>query len=166
MKYQISCLLFIRDRCNRLLLIPRKKPPNINTWSPPGGKLEMQMGESPFECAKREALEEVGLKLKDEDLKLFGYVSEKAYEGSSHWLMFMFDCLVQVESLPEEINEGHFGFFNRKEIDKLSIPPTDHKLVWPFYDRRTEGFWSVKADCSNAGAHLEIEGAPHRQIEL
>ena len=111
-------------------------------------------------------MEEVGLKLKDEDLKLFGYVSEKAYEGSSHWLMFMFDCFVQVKSLPEEINEGHFGFFNRKEIDKLSIPPTDHKLVWPFYDRRTEGFWSVKADCSNAGAHLEIEGAPHRQIEL
>ena len=158
MKFQISCLLFIRDLSNRLLLIRRRKPPNLDTWSPPGGKLEMQLGESPYECAKREALEEVGLKLKDKDLNLFGYISEKAYEGNSHWLMFMFDCLVPLEQKPAEIDEGYFQFYNRNEINDLHIPPSDHKLVWPFYDRRTEGFWCVRADCSQGVPHLEIEG--------
>ena len=103
MKFQISCLLFIRDLSNRLLLIRRRKPPNLDTWSPPGGKLEMELGESPFECAKREAFEEVALTLQDKDLNLFGYVSEKAYEGNSHWLMFMFDCLIPLERKPKEI---------------------------------------------------------------
>ncbi len=158
MKFQISCLLFIRDLSNRLLLIRRRKPPNLDTWSPPGGKLEMQLGESPYECAKREALEEVGLKLKDKDLSLFGYISEKAYEGNSHWLMFMFDCLVPLKQKPGEIDEGYFQFYDRNEINDLQIPPTDHKLVWPFYDRRTEGFWCVRADCSHGVPHLEIEG--------
>jgi len=158
MKFQISCLLFIRDLSNRLLLIRRRKPPNFDTWSPPGGKLEMQLGESPYECAKREALEEVGLKLKDKDLSLFGYISEKAYEGNSHWLMFMFDCLVPLKQKPEDIDEGYFQFYYRNEINDLQIPPTDHKLVWPFYDRRTEGFWCVRADCSHEVPHLEIEG--------
>jgi len=160
MKFQISCLLFIRDLSNRLLLIRRRKPPNLDTWSPPGGKLEMQLGESPYECAKREAFEEVGLKLKDKDLSLFGYISEKAYEGNSHWLMFMFDCLVPLEQKPAEIDEGYFQFFDRNEINDLEIPPSDHKLVWPFYDRRMEGFWSVKADCGREIPHLEIEGNP------
>jgi 8-oxo-dGTP diphosphatase len=158
MKFQISCLLFIRDLSNRLLLIRRRKPPNLGTWSPPGGKLEMHLGESPYECAKREALEEVGLKLKDKDLSLFGYISEKAYEGNSHWLMFMFDCLIPLEQKPAEIDEGNFQFYDRNEINDLQIPPTDHKLVWPFYDRRTEGFWCVRTDCSHGVPHLEIEG--------
>ena len=118
----------------------------------------MQLGESPYECAKREAFEEVGLKLKDKDLSLFGYISEKAYEGNSHWLMFMFDCLIPLEQKPAEIDEGYFQFYNRNEINDLQIPPSDHKLVWPFYDRRTEGFWCVRVDCSHGVPHLEIEG--------
>ena len=77
MQFKISCLLFLQDKDSRILLLQRKKPPNLNLWSPPGGKLEMSTGESPFECAKREALEEVGIDLADQDLNLFGYVSEK-----------------------------------------------------------------------------------------
>ena len=40
----------------------------------------MDSGESPVECAQREAMEETGLILEEKDLKLFGYVSEKGYE--------------------------------------------------------------------------------------
>ena len=80
---------FIKDNTGRILMIKRRKPPNLNTWSPPGGKVEMNIGESPYECAIREAYEEVGLKLQNSDLRLFGYISEKSYEGTSHWLMFL-----------------------------------------------------------------------------
>ena len=122
MQYQLSCLLFIKDNTGRILMIKRRKPPNLNTWSPPGGKVEMNIGESPYECAIREAYEEVGLKLQNSDLRLFGYISEKSYEGKSHWLMFLFDCLVSIKEVPAEIDEGHFQFYSRGEIDRLSIP--------------------------------------------
>ena len=39
---------------------------------------------SPVECAKREVKEETGLELADNDLNIFGYVSEKDYEGLGH----------------------------------------------------------------------------------
>jgi len=165
MQFKISCLLFVKDCFGRILLIKRKKPPNLGTWSPPGGKLEMCKGESPYECAKREAFEEIGLKLKDDDLHMFGYVSEKSYEGNGHWLMFLFDCFPVLQNLPDEINEGYFQFFNRKEINSLSIPPTDHDLVWPFYDLRDEGFWGVRTDCSKGVPNLEIEANPTPYIK-
>lgn len=165
MQFQLSCLLFIRDNSGRFLMIKRKKPPNLNTWSPPGGKLEMSKGESPFECAKREAFEEVNICLENKDLRLFGYVSEKSYEGSSHWLMFLFDCLVCIDHTPKDIEEGTFGFYSREEIDKLAIPPSDHQLVWPYYDRREEGIWGIKADCSTNFVNLEIEASPTNHIK-
>ena len=55
----------------------KKKGPEFGMWSPCGGKLIMEIGESPFECAIREAKEETGMKLNYNDLSLFGYVSEK-----------------------------------------------------------------------------------------
>lgn len=41
------------------LLGQRKKSPGVNTWQCPGGL--MQIGESVFECARREVEEETGL---------------------------------------------------------------------------------------------------------
>ena len=77
MEFKISCLLFIRNHAEKILLLKRKKSPNQGLWSPPGGKLNMNIGESPYECAVREAKEETGMTLNNDDLSLFGYVSEK-----------------------------------------------------------------------------------------
>lgn len=126
--FKISALIFIRNAAGEHLLIQRVKAPNQGCWSPVGGKLDMQIGESPYECARREAEEEVGLKLTDQDLHCFGYISEKSYEGASHWLMFLFDCRIVMDSLPSAIDEGHFEFFSREAIDQLNIPATDHTL--------------------------------------
>ena len=49
----------------------------------------MATGESPFECAVRETREETGLEVATDDLHLFSIIAEKAYEGQSHWLMFL-----------------------------------------------------------------------------
>lgn len=161
MQFKISCLLFLQDKDSRILLLQRKKPPNLNLWSPPGGKLEMSTGESPFECAKREALEEVGVDLADQDLNLFGYVSEKNYEGKNHWLMFLFEVIPLLGTVPRPINEGCFKFFSRSEIDLLQIPQTDHKLVWPFYDKRGSGFWGIRADFNAEITKIMIEANPN-----
>lgn len=160
MNFKISCLLFFHDHSDRILLIKRRKPPNDNYWSPPGGKLEMDQGESPFECAKREALEEVGIELMDADLNLFGYVSEKYYENRSHWLMFLFECKVLLDYIPDEMEEGFFQYYKREDIKHLAIPPSDHELVWPFYDQRKEGFWGIRANCSEGKTNLAIEASP------
>ena len=160
MTFKISCLLFIQDDDSRILLMKRNKSPNLGMWSPPGGKLEMQLGESPIECAKREALEEVGLTLRDDDLRLFGYVSEKNYEGNAHWLMFLVDILPVVKSLPPKIEEGYFEFFYRKQINDIKIPPTDHQLVWPFFDKRKQGFWGIRADFEKNSPKIKIEAKP------
>ena len=88
--YKISVLVFLENPGGELLLIHRNKAPNLGNWSPVGGKLEMATGESPFECAVRETLEETGHRITADDLHLFAMIAERAYEGETHWLMFLF----------------------------------------------------------------------------
>ena len=148
MDFKISVLVFVRDASGRLLLIERKKEPNKGAWSPIGGKLEMRLGESPFECAARETREETGLELEASDLHLFSIISEKAYEGSSHWLMFLFDCKKRIEILPAAIDEGRFGLFAREQINSIKIPGTDRAFIWKLWDERREGFTAIRVDCA------------------
>ena len=145
--FKISVLVFMHDAAGRLLLIQRTKAPNIGCWSPIGGKLEMATGESPFECAVRETEEETGSKVTTEDLHLFGMISEKGYEGQSHWRMFLFDCRKPLKGLPQTIDEGKFGFFAREELDRTAIPETDRTLLWPVYDEHRRGFMAYRAEC-------------------
>lgn len=48
---------------DRVLLIKRKGPHGTGTWSTPGGHLDF--GETPEQCAAREAQEEVGIEVND-----------------------------------------------------------------------------------------------------
>lgn len=149
--FKISALVFVRNSEGEHLLIERRKAPNLGCWSPIGGKLDMQIGESPYECARRETMEEIRLPLEDDDLNCFGYISEKSYEGAGHWLMFLFNCHRRIDELPREIDEGRFRFFKRQAIDELAIPETDRTLLWPYYDRFAEGFVGLRANCDPTG---------------
>ena len=149
--FRISTLVFLRDRAGRFLLLRRNRPPNRGKWSPVGGKLDMDRGESPFECARRETREETGLAVEDEDLHLFGYVSEKNYEGEKHWLMFLFHCRRPLDAVPPDIDEGAFGFFARDEVRTLPLPETDERLGWSLFDEHAEGFAGLRADCADPG---------------
>lgn len=152
--FKISVLIFLKNAEEKFLMIQRKKAPNKGCWSPVGGKLEMAVGESPFECAIREAREETGIELAQSDLHLFGMVSERSYEGSGHWLMFLFDARKPLEALPPEIDEGQFAFFTREEIDSIAIPPTDRVLVWPVFDKHAAAgtFLAYRAQCGSGEA--------------
>ena len=150
--FKISSLIFINNKAGDLLLIKRTKAPNKGCWSPIGGKLDMEIGESPYECAIRETREEVNLELSDNELNCFGYISEKSYEGSGHWLMFLFNATVSLEILPPAIDEGNFDFFSRSAIDSLNIPETDKKLLWPYYDSHRNGFIGLRANCDPSNA--------------
>src|SRR2546425_9709494 len=61
--YKISTLLYCFDDQDKVLLLERRKEPNLGLWSPCGGKLNTETGESPYACAFREAAEEIGLRI-------------------------------------------------------------------------------------------------------
>jgi len=146
--YKISVLVFIENAAGEHLLLLRAKQPNLGVWSPIGGKLEMASGESPFECAVREMREETGIVAAIGDLHLFAMIAEKAYEGRSHWLMFLFRHAHATDRLPPDIAEGRFGFFSRAAIAGLPIPETDRAALWPTYDRYRDRFVALRADCA------------------
>ena len=56
-----------------------------------------------------------------------------------------------VNELPSAINEGHFKFFERAEVDELPIPETDRTLLWPYYDQYKDGFIGLRASCDPLG---------------
>jgi 8-oxo-dGTP diphosphatase len=145
--YKIAVLVFLENAAGEHLLLLRAKPPNLGVWSPIGGKLEMASGESPFECAVRETREETGLEIETPDLHLFSVIAEKAYEGETHWLMFLFRCRRPLPGLPPDISEGRFGFFSRAAVDALAIPETDRTALWPTYDQHRDRFVALRADC-------------------
>jgi 8-oxo-dGTP diphosphatase len=156
--YKIAVLVFLENAAGEHLLMLRAKAPNLGIWSPIGGKLETGIGESPFECAARETREETGFAVTAEDLHLFGMIAEKAYEGQSHWLMFLFQCRKPIGGLPPDISEGRFGFFTRAAVDALPIPETDRSALWPIYDRYRDKFVALKADCApGKPVRVEIE---------
>lgn len=149
--FKLSALIFLRDASGRLLMMRRNKAPNLGRWSPVGGKVETAAGESPFECAVRETAEETGFAVKAGDLHLFGMITERGYEGQSHWLMFLFECRKPLPGLPPDIAEGSFGLFTRAEVDGLEVPDSDRTLIWPVYDRHREGFIAYRAECHPDG---------------
>lgn len=156
LSYKIAVLVFLENTRGEHLLLLRAKPPNFGIWSPIGGKLETGTGESPFECAVRETFEETGHRVDASDLHLFAMIAEKAYEGQSHWLMFLFRCKTPLAALPPAIAEGRFGFFSRAAIDALPIPDTDRTALWPTYDRYRDHFVALKADCA-PGKPVRVE---------
>lgn len=155
--YKISVLVFIENTAGELLLLLRAKQPNLGVWTPIGGKLEMATGESPFECAARETREETGLRVSPQDLHLFAMIAEKAYQGETHWLMFLFRCKQPIAALPPDITEGKFAFFPREKIKNLPIPETDQAALWPIYDKYRDSFVALKADCARAPIKITVE---------
>lgn len=155
--YKISVLVFIENAAGEQLLLLRAKQPNLGVWTPIGGKLEMTAGESPFECAVRETLEETGLRVSPEELHLFAMIAEKAYQGETHWLMFLFRCRKPIAALPPDIAEGRFAFFSREKIKDLPIPETDKAALWPIFDQYRDSFVALKADCARSPIKITVE---------
>ena len=155
--YKISVLVFIENAAGEQLLLLRAKQPNLGVWTPIGGKLEMATGESPFECAVRETFEETGLKVAPADLHLFAMIAEKAYQGETHWLMFLFRCKKPIGGLPPDIKEGRFAFFTREKIRTLPIPETDKAALWQIFDQYRDSFVALKADCARSPIKVTVE---------
>lgn len=152
--YKISTLLYAFNARDEVLLMERAREPNRGLWSPFGGKLHTDAGESPYQCACREAAEEAGLSLTPKDLHLFGIVSEVGYQGQAHWLMFLFEIKTQIEKLPPRHEEGQFGFFPRESLASLPLPRTDLEQIWPLVWKHRGGFFAAHCHSEPSGNDL------------
>ena len=164
--YKIATLLYCFNKGGEVLLLERLKEPNRGLWSPPGGKLHQDEGESPYACACREAEEELGLHLAPTDLHLTGLVSEHGYEGQAHWLMFLFEVTPRLKALPPPIIEGRFEFFSRAALDTLPLPDTDREQIWPLFWKHRRGFFAAHCHCHADGRNewtVEAEAKPKAQ---
>src|SRR5262245_13209640 len=131
--HKISTLLFCFNRRDEVLLLERTQEPNRGLWSPCGGKLRTDLGESPYACACREAAEELGVALEPSQLHLTGLVSEHGYQGQAHWLMFLFEVSARLDTVPPVHREGRFEFFPAARLDDLPLPQTDREQLWPSF---------------------------------
>lgn len=164
--YKIAVLCDLRDADGRILLIHRAKSPNRGLCSPIGGKLETAIGESPTQCAAREIFEEAGVRIPLDRLRLKGIVSEKGYEGESHWLIFIYRALDPVIVPDGSIMEGELRWHELSELDSLPMPDTDRKVLWPLIFEHTHGVFVVHIDCSVEPMRWSIEASanPPRSI--
>ena len=141
--YKIATLLYCFNERDELLLMERAKEPNFGFWSPCGGKLDTETGESPYACACREAQEELGIQITADDLHLTGIVSEHGYQGQAHWLIFLFEVKRKLTVCPPPHREGRFAFIPREELARLRIPQTDLEQIWPLFWKHRGGFFAL-----------------------
>jgi 8-oxo-dGTP diphosphatase len=145
--YKVATLLYCFNAADEVLLLERTQEPNRGFWSPCGGKLHMDVGESPYACACREAWEELGIELSASNLHLAGLVSEHGYQGQTHWLMFLFEVKRRIENLPPVHREGRFEFFGRDKLPGLRLPQTDLEQIWPWFWQHRGGFFAAHCHC-------------------
>jgi 8-oxo-dGTP diphosphatase len=149
--YRIATLLYCFNDRDEVLLLERAQEPNRGLWSPSGGKVHTDDGESPYACACREAAEELGLTIAPVDLHLTGLVSEHGYAGQAHWLMFLFEVKTRLSQLPPDHREGRLAFFAREQLAGLALPETDREQIWPLFWQHRGGFFAAHCHCHPDG---------------
>jgi len=163
--YRVATLLYCFNEKDEVLLLERVREPNRGLWSPCGGKVHPEEGESPYAGACREALEELCISIAPSDLHLAAIVSERGYEGAAHWLMFLFELKQKLTQLPLDHAEGRFGFFTRTDLEKLRLPQTDREKIWPLFWQHRGGFFAAHCNCQSGGRNewtLEESILPQR----
>jgi 8-oxo-dGTP diphosphatase len=145
--YKVATLLYCFNEADEVLLMERTQQPNLGLWSPCGGKLHTEVGESPYQCACREAGEELRLEIAISDLHLTGIVSEHGFEGRTHWLLFLFEVKKKLTTLPAVHREGRFQFFPRAALAQLNIPRSDLECIWPWFWQHRGGFFAAHYHC-------------------
>ncbi len=159
--YKIAVLCDLRNSKGQMLLLHRLKEPNKGLYSPIGGKLDTARGESPTQCAQREAHEEAHVDIPIERFRLIGMISERGYESKTNWLLFYFRVDGPVDFEPFDMNEGRLEWHHPDQIDHLPLPETDRRIIWPLVKRHDRaatgaghGFFAVHIDCDHPSGEM------------
>jgi len=136
---KVTTLVYaLRD--GQVLLMHRRKQPNLDQWTAPGGKMELH--ESPTECAVRELAEETGLLATGRpELRLI--VTETSPLPDWQWLMFIYLVREFGGALSADCVEGDLAWVAVDQVAALSIPQAD-KIFYPYVVDGSPGPISMK----------------------
>ncbi len=139
MERKITTLVYaIRD--GNVLMMKRRKQPNLGQWTAPGGKVEIH--ELPAECALRELAEETGLVATGRpELRIIA--TETSPLAGWQWLMFIYLLREVTGEVIDDCPEGDLAWIPLDEVEKLPIPQAD-AIFYPFIVSGTPGPISMK----------------------
>lgn len=125
----IACGVALIGRDRSYLIAQRKKNDSFgNYWEFPGGK--KNPGETFEECAAREALEEVGMRVKVEQ-KLMEI--QRPYNRKIIWLNFYLCTPVSGE--PRPIDCQKVQWVDVAELSQYKFPPANEKVIARLMER-------------------------------
>ena len=135
---KLATLCYMRQNGKTLMVHRIKKPNDIHEgkWNGLGGKFEP--GETPEECARREILEESGLRVKKLDLK--GLLSFPLFARDEDWYAFVF-VGTDFEGSLIESPEGTLQWIDDSKLTELNLWEGD-RIFLPWLER--PGFYSGK----------------------
>jgi 8-oxo-dGTP diphosphatase len=113
-------------RGDQLLLLKRKGAHGEGTWCPPGGHLEF--GESPEECAQREAREETGVEVTG--IRFLAITNDVFAEGKHYLTVWMEGTYVSGEPAsgePEKVSQ--VGWFASDALPEPRFLPLQNLLA-------------------------------------
>ncbi len=139
MSRKVTTLVYaLRD--GQVLMMYRRKQPNLGQWIAPGGKVELH--ESPAECAVRELDEETGLRAAGRpELRLI--VTETSPLPDWQWLMFIYLVREFSGELAGDGREGDLAWVPIDQVHALNIPQAD-AIFFPFVVDGSPGPISMK----------------------
>ncbi len=108
---------------DKFLLVRRSKPPNMDSWAIPGGKVEF--GETLQEALKREIMEETGLLVEPTELLALIQIMKEGY----HYVIMDFICDIKGGSLGASSDAKEAKFFSLSEIRGLDTSPTTLDMI-------------------------------------
>ena len=125
---------------DEVLLMHRRKKPNLGLWIAPGGKVEP--GESPHETARREFLEETGLEASE--LHLRGFCTLVPLLKQYPWFIFVYATRDFQGMLSADCEEGDLAWVVLEDYLAALPKPQADAIFAPRILTADEGLFQAK----------------------
>ena len=128
-----------------------------NVWMAPGGHREL--GEGLFECARREVMEETGLKIKNLRIKVTGVAHLKDINQEIYFHFLTADYAGG--ELKQNPDDGKLAWVTPEEIPKLNNLLSELREVLPhiFNDKSNVISYKAVYEKGNNMTHFKLEDA-------